>query len=361
MKKNVLIILFVFIIFGLVICGCSTEQEPVKPEQTGDAQGEPEEVFHLKYSDWSPEIHNVATISKEALEMIEERSNGRVKITPYFAGSLLEYSDVFMGVSTGAADIVRYVSTMSTGVHDLNLIYNRLFEVEAPDVENLSKVYRELLGKVPEIQKEMEQTGARWLTMRALLGSNLHTANKAVRVPDDIRGMKILCTGENTTWISSMNGASVTMPQTDWYMSLERGIAEGEVMHWSAIDSYKRLEVLNYHTLFGANGTAADAMGYLINLETWNSLPSDIQEIIIDAFQWATDKAEEVNINDKERIMAEAKEKGNTFIELTPEEMQLWAETMKPINEKWITETEAKGWPAEEAFNELISLFEEYR
>ena len=265
--------------------------------------------------------------------MIEERSNGRVKITPYFAGSLLEYSDVFMGVSTGAADIVRYVSTMSTGVHDLNLIYNRLFEVEAPDVENLSKVYRELLDKVPEIQKEMEQTGARWLTMRALLGSNLHTANKAVRVPDDIRGMKILCTGENTTWISSMNGASVTMPQTDWYMSLERGIAEGEVMHWSAIDSYKRLEVLNYHTLFGANGTAADAMGYLINLETWNSLPSDIQEIIIDAFQWATDKAEEVNINDKERIMAEAKEKGNTFIELTPEEMQLWAETMKPINE----------------------------
>jgi len=65
MKKNVLIILFVFIIFGLVICGCSTEQEPVKPEQTGDAQGEPEEVFHLKYSDWSPEIHNVATISKK--------------------------------------------------------------------------------------------------------------------------------------------------------------------------------------------------------------------------------------------------------------------------------------------------------
>jgi hypothetical protein len=61
------------------------------------------------------------------------------------------------------------------------------------------------------------------------------------------------------------------------------------------------------------------------------------------------------------RAISGAKEKGHTFIELSPNELQQWADTMKPINDIWIKETEARGLPAKKAFDDLLTLFKKYQ
>ena len=55
-----------------------------------------------------------------------------------------------------------------------------------------------------------------------------------------------------------------------------------------------------------------------------------------------------------------AKASGNTFIELTPEELELWQNYVDPVNEAWIEKAEAKGLPARETFEQLKSLLEKY-
>ena len=45
--------------------------------------------------------------------------------------------------------------------------------------------------------------------------------------------------------------------------------------------------------------------------------------------------------------------------DLTPEELKQWREMGKPMVEKWISETEAKGWRARQVYEKLLQLIEE--
>lgn len=361
MKKTGWILLSIVFLIIIILSGCAAKPETPSPGKTEGAEEAQEKVFQLTYSDWGPEQIDVGQAALKAIKMVEERTNGRVKITPYFSESLVKYEDAFSAVATGVTDMTLYVSTFSTGIHDLNLIFHRLFAEEAPDNRGLSRVYQELLKNVPEIQEEMEKTGVRWLNIYALVGSNLHTTNKLVRVPEDIKGMKIQAYGDVSIMVNNLNGAAIEVPPNDWYMGFERGLFEGQFMHWPGVDSFKLLELLNYHTMFGVGGMTSSGIGTLINLETWNSLPPDIQEILADAFQSSTEDVIAGNIEQCERMLKEAEEKGNTIVYLTPEELQLWSEHFTPVNEKWIEDTEAKGWPARKAYEEMVRLFREYR
>lgn len=360
MKRSILILLSVVFIFSLILGGCSGT-EPSTPGQTEETpHAEQEKVFHLTYSDWGPEQLTLAQQALKAIKMVEERTNGRVKIEPYFSESLVKYEDTFTGVSTGVADIAWYVSTFSTGIHDLNLIWHRLFAEEFPDHRVMSQVYQELIKNVPELQEEMEKTGVRWLNIFAMPGQDLHTTKKMVRVPADVKGMKIQAYGDVARMVNNMGGAAIEVPPNDWYMGFERGLFEGQFLQYLTIEAFNLNEIVNNHTVFGKGGLTNNGVGTLINLETWNSLPSDVQEILVDSFETVAKESVELLQQETEHALKELEKKGNTFIELTPEEIKLWGEYVTPINEEWIEMTESKGWPARKTFEEMMRLAKTY-
>jgi TRAP-type C4-dicarboxylate transport system substrate-binding protein len=132
-------------------------------------------------------------------------------------------------------------------------------------------------------------------------------------------------------------------------------------VHWAAIDSFKLADVFNYHTLLGEEGAQPSFSGYIINLKTWNKLPKDLQDMIVEAYDWAGDGNLEALSEEVSRAISASKEKGNTFIKLTPDKLRQWADTMVPINNRWIEETEALGLPAKKTFDEMMRLFEKYK
>ncbi len=188
----------------------------------------------------------------------------------------------------------------------------------------------------------------------------MHTVKKGVRVPADVKGMKIAVVGEPARWFESMGAAPVGVAAGDFYMSYERGLVDGQWAHWPAVKGFKLTEVTKYHTLFGQNGANLNFMGYMINSNTWNSLPPDIQAIMTEVYDWAGD---ELTKSMKEEITAaveDGKKRGNTFIELTPDELKLSADTMGPVNQAWIKATEAKGLPAQKVYDDLFKLLDQY-
>jgi len=368
MKKLVLMTLLIGLAVSLILAGgCAkpapapvpapTESPAAVEEQAAPA---PEKVFELKFNDWGAAVRDVGQIYERAAEMVEEQTEGRVKVTPYFSASLLQYPDTYTGLSSGVADISLYVIGATPGVHDLNGIFLQP-QIGAPFFDKTSKIYEELLEKYPAIQNEMEKTNTRWLSIRAMPPYQLHTLNKPVRVPEDIKGMKIVSSGEYANLVNSLNGAAVALGPPDWYTSLERGVAEGQFVHWPAIYAYKTTELLKYHTNFGEGGTGMVAQGFIVNLDTWNSLPPDIQEILVEVYQWANDEAVKTDVALVQKAMNEAKDAGHTFVDLTPEDIQLWEEKMLPFVEKWISATENKGFPAREVYEGLQQLYKEYR
>jgi TRAP-type C4-dicarboxylate transport system substrate-binding protein len=175
-------------------------------------------------------------------------------------------------------------------------------------------------------------------------------------------GKKISTMGKDPTeWMKTLNCAPVPLPPGDWYMSLTRGLVDGIYLHFAGIDGFKLADVFKYHTILGENGSQATFCGYLISLRTWNKLPKDLQDVLLEAYDWAADGTVEAMGHEGERGIKACKENGNEFIKPNPDEMQQWVDSVKFLNENWIKDAEAKGLPGKEAFDQMMSLFEKYR
>jgi TRAP-type C4-dicarboxylate transport system substrate-binding protein len=317
--------------------------------------------FNLRFHYFGPEAIPPGQWSKKAAKRIEEKSNGRVRIKSYFSESLLKYDATIRGTSSGVVDISFVDPGLFTGQFNLNLVFTRMI-MDIPTKEAATKAFRELIRKNPALNEELESKGVRWISIMAMPGFNIHTTRDPIRTPADMKGKKISIMGKDPAlWIKSLKGAPVQLSPGDWYMSLSRGLVDGQFVHWAAIDSFKLTEVFNYHTMLGEEGAQPSFSGYIVNLKTWNKLPKELQDIIIEAYDWAGDGNLEALSQEASRAITVSKENGNTFIKLTPDELQQWADTMTPVNNSWIEETEALGLPAKKTYDELILLFEKYR
>jgi len=365
MKRLTPLFVIVFLIFALIIGGCASK-EASKKEGTQEEQPKGEETFELIFSYFAPEVIPPSQIAQMAADRIEEKSGGRIKIETYYGETLLSHADTIPGCASGVADIVMIDSDNISSQFELNKIYDRLIETTVPGRMEMTLAYRELLKEIPELQKELEDVGVRWLSVAALPGYNLHTVNKKVVLPEDIKALSIEIMGDGVAWVESMGASAVSMFSGDVYMSLERGLINGQFTHWAFLEGFQTWDLFTHHTVFGddyvASGIYAPCIGFLINTNTWNSLPQDLQEIIVEAYDWANDYL----ITDLDNEVFEAGyqkcvDANHEVVYLTAEERQQWIEFMGPINEKWIEETEAKGLPARKTYEKLIEIIEQYQ
>ena len=364
MKKNTIMLIALTLILGLLfISGCSgdtststgSESDNDAPEVVADGPTA-EDPITLVFATWEQPTTQLGLIYQQAADRIEEETEGRVVMECYFSGSLLEYADVFTGVASGRADIATAISSMAPG--KLNQIFDQPY-IGIPDQVEATRAFKELIATRPEFQEEMEQNNTRWISLRAMPPYWLHTSTKPVSVPDDLRGMKIMASGDTIVDVSG--GASINAAPPDMYMNLERGLADGQITHWNAIVTFGLKELFKYHTSFGGpqTGLKASAIGWVINLDTWNSLPPDIQETIVEIYEWAD--IELGKHAEGQEAMAWSRDEGHEFIEVTGEDLVPWEEVAQPTVDKWIEDATAAGWPAAEIWDYMGELIEKHR
>ena len=364
-KKLAMSLLGVFLIAILALgFGCGGDAKPETGPETdpgitpvADEKPDDEKVYELKFNTWDPPGIGVSLVQEEACKMMEERSGGRLKVTPYFSSSLVAYDDVFKGYSTGVADIGVYIPSTN---HDLATVFG-VMQVGTPSFDVASKAYQKLIETVPELQEEMAQHNVRWLGMRAHPASQIHTMKKLVKLPSDLKGMKIICTGALAQAAEHAGAAAIFQAPADWYTSLERALAEGQIHHWAALHAYKTTELLKYHVNVGEGGLNMSGTGIVMNLDSWNSLPPDLQEIVSDVYRWVMDECTKFDVDFVGVAQKDCLEAGHVIEELTAEEIQQWDEVVKPFTEEWVKETEAKGYPARKVLDQLNQIYEELR
>lgn len=284
--------------------------------------------------------------------MIEERSEGRITLELFEGGSLAARDETLRVLQAGIADIGFHTVTELP----LNLI-SRLPFLGMPNKWAAAEVHTELFKKFPELKKEI---GVEPLALAGMPPEQIFFTKKEVRVPADIKGMKIICGGEIAKVIDAAGGAAMNLNPGDWYMSLERGLVEGHVINFLAVFAFKTVELFQYHTMFGEGGTGLVIMGYLMNPDSWNSLPPDLQEIVAESTEWVAQELMRLDERDQQTSMNMSKELNHTFTYLTPEEVQLWADLAKPVHEQWIADYAGKG-PTQAIYDEAQRLIKEYK
>jgi TRAP-type C4-dicarboxylate transport system substrate-binding protein len=291
-------------------------------------------------------------------DQVNKQSGGRLDLTVYSGGALLSGEEVYRGVQSGVVDIGHYVIDSRDGFV-LNLVMSLPF-MGWPAQHKTGKLYQKLLDSSKEMQKEWE--GVTIISFMMMPPTHLHTVKKPVVMPADIKGMKIM--GAETMTIAAAEAAGATPVQIDigdMAPALNTGLIGGIMNHFPVLNVFGALELLHSHTIFGAGGINMTPMFVIMNTRKLNSLPPDLQKLIMNSGSIWYNKMKELDDADQIKAVNLCKEWGHKFIYLTPEQIKVWYNVVKsPIHDKWIKEAEAKGLPGKAVYKKALKLIKKY-
>jgi len=361
LTKRATFILLIFcsvLLFSFVFAGCSPEE--VKEPEEGAPEESTEEVIELTFSTLFPEPHCTNEylhypIAKE----IEEETDGRVKIEIHPGATLGEGEAHYDMAVDGVADITQGIQGFTEGRFPLTSVVELPF-LFPPDMnaETANRIVWELYENVPALQEEYEDVKV--LANFVNEPGHVYTAGTQVKTFDDFRGLDIRSPMATAASMLEELGASpVTMPTGDLYMSLERGVVDGTLFNTANMDDWGFWEVVDYKTKGGFYNLAWFTV---MNKETWNELPEDVQEIIDE--KYGMDGGIRVGKGfdaDYEENIEIAKEHGVEIYELPEEERKKWEEATEVVHENWVEDMEEQGLPGREVLDEVNRLIEEYK
>lgn len=328
MKKRILLALFlmVCILFSAIVgvYGVGAQSKPIE----------------LKYAGFAPPVHPQNTQAVNWCKEVEKRTNGRVKITFFGSGTLLGGPAMYEGIISGVADIGVTVLAYTQG--RFPLISGLDLPLGYPNAIVATKVANDVARKFKP--KELADTHLLYLHA---MGTGSILSNKPVRRMEDLKGMRIRGTGNSAKIVKALGGTPVAIPMPETYNAIFKGIVDGAINTSEVLLSFKLGEVIKYITKCpGIGYTTVSWAG--MNLQKWNALPKDIQEIITEVSQ----EYEDIHAKTWSKMEAAgwdmAQKLNKEIIELSSEEDARWVKAVNPLIKKYLETTQAKGLPGKE-------------
>ncbi|NTU59746.1 MAG: TRAP transporter substrate-binding protein [Deltaproteobacteria bacterium] len=299
-------------------------------------------AIELNYAVIWPATHATTMLATEWGKEVEKRTNGAVKVTVFAGATLSPPDQTYDAVVKGIADIGTSVVSYAKGRFPLTEVIDLpLGYTSANQATHLANAYYQKFQP-----KEFSDTKIMYFFAHG--PGVFHTLKKPLDSMDDLKGLKIRCTGTSARIVSSLGGTPVAMPQTETYDALQKGVVEGVVSPLETLKGWKFAELVKFTTL---NYGSAYSLAFFVtmNKQKWDSIPKDAQAAIEKLNQEWVEKTAKV----WDQIDKEGREfglsKGVKFVTLTPAEDAKWAEKVRPVIHDYETAMKAKGLPGEEA------------
>jgi len=211
-RKAMLVLLGVMFLCALV---------PIATVVVAQAQ-----VMELRYASPYAPAHPYSVADQKWIEKIEKETNGKVKIKPYWNGTLISSRESMTEVSKGVADIAFVTPIYEKSGVDLTKAILDFFCDSDPAVN--AKIYWELFNKFPEIRKEYDRV--KILGVNVGIPMYLMTSKKPVKTLDDLKGMRIRITGNAMMrTLKTLGAEPVGMPVVEMLESMQKGIIQGVI------------------------------------------------------------------------------------------------------------------------------------
>ncbi len=292
---------------------------------TSSAFGQAKPI-ELNYSIFFAETHKNAKLSAEWAKEIEKQTNGRVKITMFYSGTLTPPDKCYDGVEKGISDIGFSVLAYTRGKFPLTEV------VDLPIGIKTGLAATKLINEYYNKFKPKEFDGTKVMYLHGHGPGLIHT-KEAVNKLEDLKGKKIRCTGMAAKIAEKLGATPVAMPMGDTYDALSRGVVDGSMSPKEALLGLKWGEVVKFTTEdWGASYSSG--MFVVMNKDKWNALPPDIQKIIekING-EWIEKQGKTWDEIDKEGRDYTIK-RGNKIISLSKEENEKWTKAVRPLLER---------------------------
>jgi C4-dicarboxylate-binding protein DctP len=285
-----------------------------------------QELYVIKF----PHVVAPATPKGQAAErfkaLVESRFPNRVRVEIYPSAQLMDDSDALEALAFGEIQMIAAAVSLFDRLTPKFQVFDLPFVF--PDIESVERFQASPEGR--SLLTALEDRGMHGLAFWHN-GMKHFTSTKPLRRPEDAVGLKFRVMESDVlqSQVLAFGGSPQKMAFSEVYQALQTGAVEAQENTWSNIYASKLYEVQPY-----AIETNHGYIGYFfaVNREFWESLPADIrsgiEEIVAEVTEWNNTHAADIHDEDRRRIL----ESGRTeIISLTPEEIAVWRDAMRPV------------------------------
>ena len=295
----------------------------------------------LNYSLFFPATHGHALLAAEWAKEVEKRTGGAVKVAMFPGATLTPPDQTYDGVVKGITDIGMSVLSYAKGrfplseVLDLPLGYTSGLQATRLANAFVQKFRPAEIGDVKIMYMMGHGPGI------------LHTKTPVEKL-EDLKGLKIRCSGSSARIITALGATPGAMPQNAASDALPKGVVDGLISPIETLKGWKYAEVVKSTT---QNFGSSYSLGFFVamNKQRWEALPKETQTVIEGINREWIDRSGRAWDDFDRAGTAFAVSKGVKFIALSKAEDARWAELVKPVLSDYVAAVKAKGLPGDEA------------
>ncbi|WP_127143007.1 C4-dicarboxylate TRAP transporter substrate-binding protein [Pelagibacterium montanilacus] len=311
------------------------------------------EDFTLRIASGHPDVNTYVRLMSEFFvpeveARVAERTDHTVSFIEGYGGSMVSVSDTLEGVQSGVIDIGGFCFCFEASNLPLHAFQVMLpFGTMSP-VESVT-LARAVYDQVPELEGTFEQRfGQTLLGLIADNGYNLVT-NFEWETVEDLQGQRIAGAGLNLKWLEYAGVVPVQSSLVDAYTSLQTGVYNGWIMFPSGVINFRLYEVADNYAETGFGSITWH--GLTMNQNRLNSLPPEVQEIILEVGREYEEMTGTVNEEDYAAQIAELEELGSNVWEISDDVRETWANSLAGWPQEMANELDAAGQPGSQVLN----------
>ena len=319
-------------LFSLSACGAAGADAGGAGKSLADM-----EPLTLTYSDLTSSTSNAGKTVQQWIDGLDEQSQGKLVVEPYFSSSLLNSADALAGTGSGVSDITYTVVTYKPQALP---VANWINEEGFLPVDSYPHNQLQTVGVMNEmfsteaVEKEFESQNVKFLTSTSVAGKYDLLCNKELKSQTDLSGLRVRAPGP--VWAAEAEALGMTVvsvAQNEAYEALQRGVIDCQIGAPFMYEDYGLSEVAKeyYPATFSAN------MGLvmLMNLDTWNGLAGEAQQVLQKSMEDLAKNRTQADIKAQQVFFDRRDELGITTHDVT-EMNQVLSEFQKKRSDTWV-------------------------
>jgi TRAP-type C4-dicarboxylate transport system substrate-binding protein len=317
--------------------------------------GAQDKSFNLKLSHWVPATHPLQKAMEEWGASVEKASNGTIKSTVYPAQQLGKAPDHYDMTRDGIVDFAYINPGYQPGRFPVVSAGELPFLVgEAHGgIRAIDVWYRKYAAA--------EMRGVKLCFSFILDPLRMHSRNKKVVVPGDIKGMKIRpAQATMAAWVTQLGGTNVTSSPSEIREILDKGVADATTTPYGSVLLFGIDKVTKYHLDLPL---ATTTFQWIMNPSVYEAMSASQKKVIDDhctndwaarfAGPWADFEAAGIN---KLRDLP-----GHEIVSVTPEQLKEWKASGEPVYKSWADGVRKAGGDPDTVLKELRAALDQYK
>jgi TRAP-type C4-dicarboxylate transport system substrate-binding protein len=284
----------------------------------------------------------------------KEKSGGNFVINLRYNEQLSEAKDVLDGLKVSAFQGAMTAYSYAPAKTPLQGVLDMPF-LPIGDLVLQAKV-QDQFQQWPPVKEELGRWGAQHYMTVLLPQYEFMGIGKPPASLEDWKGMRVRALGGLGDAMKMLGGVPTSVSAPEVYTALERGVFQAASFPFAySFTSYRLHEVSKWYTLGMHLGIVHNSLN--VNIDAWNKLPAEYRKILEDVREEAYAKQRAAYEEADRKAFPLFERRKLEVVKITAEMREkLVAIAGRPVWEKWVAETDARGLPGKQALDLVLEL-----